>query len=377
MQSEFNGIFSGLTILITGHTGFKGSWLALWLQKMGAKIVGFSLDPPTTPSHFALAGMEQKMTHIIGDIRDFNLLKETLLKHEPQVLFHLAAQPIVLHSFSQPKETFDINAGGTVNVLEACRYCPSLKALIMVTTDKCYENQEWHWGYREKDPLGGKDPYSASKSMAELAIASYRQSFFNSSGQPLVASARAGNVVGGGDFSEFRLLPDCLKALLKKEPIQVRNPSSVRPWLSVLDALSGYLWLASSLLQKGSAFAEAWNFGPLEYQAITSQTLVEKTIELWGDGEWYNPSLQPAYQEMGLLRLNWDKAVNQLKWKPVYNWEEAVRQTVDWFKAFESSLHRPKTIDFYEIGLAHIQDYVEKARRENLIWTASEELVHN
>jgi CDP-glucose 4,6-dehydratase len=377
IKNAFEGIFDGIHVLVTGHTGFKGSWLTLWLQELGAHVIGYSLPPPTHPSNFDISHISEGMTSLIGDIRDYNKLKETFNKYQPLLVFHLAAQPIVLHAFESPKETFDCNAGGTINVLEAARGCPSVKALVMITSDKCYENQEWIWGYRENDNLGGYDPYSASKSMAEHAIASYRKSFFiQGNHTPAVASARAGNVIGGGDFSDFRIVPDCMKALMERTPVRVRNPQSVRPWLNVLDPLSGYLWLAAKLLLDGKKFADAWNFGPLEQEAVTVLALVEKAIALWGDGDWINTGSPDAKPEMGMLRLNWDKAANNLKWRPTYNWIEALEQTVDWFQAFDRYRRTPQTVDMREICVQHIQLYTEKARLLNLPWTINKNLCH-
>lgn len=369
MHCGFQDIFKGLKVLVTGHTGFKGSWLSIWLRELGADVVGYSLPPPTSPSNFELSNLSQKIVHVIGDIRDYQSLKETIHLHKPQLVFHLAAQPIVLHSYRNPKETFDVNAGGTVNVLEAARECDSIKAMVMITSDKCYENQEWLWGYREGDTLGGPDPYSASKAMAELVISSYRKSFFEKGKQTFVASARAGNVIGGGDFSDFRLVPDSMKALMKKEPIIVRNPNSVRPWLNVLEPLSGYLWIAAKLLQEGASFAEAWNVGPLETDGITAQQMVEKAIELWGSGDWIHPpSTGNVYAEMGLLRLNWDKASHRLKWRPAYTWEQAVATTVSWFKKYDEHCKHPQAVDMYDVGVDHIRSYVKQAQGLGLNW---------
>lgn len=387
MKQAFGTIFEGRTVLVTGHTGFKGSWLALWLQALGARVVGYSLPPPTTPSNFVLSEVGGQMVDIVGDVRDFAALKGAFDAYQPEVVFHLAAQPIVLHSYAQPKETFDVNAGGTVNVLEAARLCPAVKAMVMVTTDKCYENKGWLWGYRENDVLGGADPYSASKSMAELAIASYRASFFNSHEMAPVASVRAGNVIGGGDFSDFRIVPDCMKALLSNEPVVVRNPASVRPWLNVLDPLSGYLWLAARLLTGGHAFAGAWNFGPIEQEAVDVQTLVEKAIELWGSGDWVDGSAArgEAPAEMGLLRINWDKAAQLLKWRPVYDWTAALQQTVEWFKAYQAlgmcegkgmgegmgTGEGDEPVSMQEVCLAHIAAYTERARAGGAAWAVA------
>ncbi len=373
MEREFNGIFQNLTVLVTGHTGFKGAWLTLWLEQLGARVIGYSLDPPTTPSLFDSTNLASRMISIKGDIRDKEKLAEVFSEHQPQLVFHLAAQALVYHSYQQPAETFEVNAQGTVNILEAARLCSEVKALIMVTTDKCYDNREWIWGYRETDHLGGNDPYSASKGMAELAIHSYRYAFFREKG-PYVASVRAGNVIGGGDFSAYRIIPDCMKALMAKNPIEVRNPLSIRPWFNVLDPLSGYLWLAASLLKEGPAHAEAWNFGPLEQKGVSVQALVEETIKLWGVGSWQASVESLAKPEMNLLRLNWDKAAHRLHWHPVYNWKEAIKETVDWFKAYEAGC------DIYTTCLQHIEEFTAKAKQLNLRWSscqpAIEEIDH-
>jgi CDP-glucose 4,6-dehydratase len=365
MKATFAGIYDGLTVLVTGHTGFKGSWLALWLRELGANVIGYSLEPPTQPSNFEITGLQNQITHVIGDILDLKKLQTVIAEHRPQIIFHLAAQAIVLDSYEHPRHTFEVNSTGTINVIEAARLCPAVKALVMITTDKCYENREWVWGYCEKDALGGNDPYSASKAMAELAIASYRKSFFNTTG-PALASARAGNVIGGGDFSAHRIVPDSMKALLAGQPIQVRNPNSVRPWLNVLDPLSGYLWLGACLLKYGHTYAQAWNFGPLEQRGIPVQALVEKAIALWGEGSWHCAEKQLPKPEMGLLRLNWDKVAHTLCWQPVYNWEEAIAETVDWFKAYRTKA------DMYEICRQHIQNYNDQAAEKNLPWALLE-----
>jgi CDP-glucose 4,6-dehydratase len=360
-RSSFNQTYAGITALVTGHTGFKGSWLSLWLRALGANVIGYSLPPATQPNNFSLTHLDSKITSVEGDIRDFAKLQETIDTHKPEIIFHLAAQPIVLTSFENPKETFDVNSGGTVNILEAAKNAPFVKAVVMITSDKCYDNQEWIWGYRETDKLGGHDPYSASKAMAELAINSYRHSFFKNGAA--IASARAGNVIGGGDFSFFRLVPDSMKALMQNQPIVVRNPSSVRPWLHVLEPLSGYLWLGSKLLTEGHAFAEAWNFGPRESQGITVQSMVEKAIECWGQGDWIDASNPLAKGEMGLLRLNCDKSAHRLGWTAAYNWDEAVAETVYWFKAQQS---QTKAMD--QVCLEQIDRYTEHACKQQLSW---------
>lgn len=350
---QWSTCFQGMTVFITGHTGFKGSWLSIWLRELGANVIGYSLEPSTDPSHFVLTDLDQKITHIIGDIRDYAKLSSAIAQSQPTLIFHLAAQPLVLRSFQDPRETMEVNVSGSVNILDIVRHTPSVKAVVMITSDKCYENQEWIWGYRETDSLGGPDPYSASKAMAELAISSYRRSFFSQAGSAAIASVRAGNVIGGGDFSDFRLVPDTMQALLDNKPIEVRNPNSVRPWLHVLEPLSGYLSLASNLMQHGQAFAEAWNFGPAEQEGIPALSLVKKAVELWGEGDWVVAQQgQKVYKEMGLLRLSWEKAAHRLHWKPRYSWEEAIARTVDWFKAYKEKQ------DMYQVAVEHIQDYM-------------------
>lgn len=320
-------------VLITGHTGFKGAWLALMLRRLGASVMGYALPPPTMPNLFELAELADELEHVEGDIRDYTHLKETIVAFQPEIVFHLAAQAIVLDGYKSPKETFDINAGGTVNLLEALRHSPATKACIFVTTDKCYENKNWSWGYRENDLLGGKDPYSSSKSMAELAITAYRASFFSLSHKNplLIASVRAGNIIGGGDFSSLRIIPDCMKALSQNETIEIRNPKSARPWLYVLDALNGYLQLGARLLQGDRSKADSWNFGPHESRAVTVQQLVEKAIVIWGQGDYKILTQESQQREMPFLRLNWDKAANELGWEPLYNWQEALESTVGWY----------------------------------------------
>jgi len=337
--------WEGLTVLITGHTGFKGSWLALWLQEMGAHVVGYSLGAEPI-SHFNALKLGEKITHIVGDVRDAAHLEEVIHTYKPAFVFHLAAQALVLPSYEIPAETFEINVQGTVNLLEAVRHAPFVLGTLVITTDKCYENREWLYGYRENDVLGGKDPYSASKAMAEMAVRAYQASFHLN-----VATARAGNVIGGGDFSPHRILPDIIKGLSKQEEILIRNPDSVRPWLYILDVLSGYLCLAEHLLQSRKGFAESWNFGPLEMKGISVREVVEKAISVWGEGFWRSIS-STRKSEMALLRLNWDKAAQLLGWSPQYHWEEAVEHTVRWYEA----CHRGE--DPYHVSIAHLHDYL-------------------
>ncbi|HBH45821.1 MAG TPA: CDP-glucose 4,6-dehydratase [Candidatus Jacksonbacteria bacterium] len=373
MKNSFSNIFRGLRVLLTGHTGFKGSWLAIWLRELGAQVTGYSLEPPTNPSNFELTNLSKRLINVQGDVNDFPKLLETFKKCKPQLVFHLAAQSLVLKSFQTPQQTFATNTQGTVNVLEAMRLIKSVKAAVMVTSDKCYENQNFVWGYRENDSLGGHDPYSASKSAAELAIASYRDSFFapeNYANHRLsLSSVRAGNVIGGGDFADTRLIPDCFRALLARKPIILRQPQNIRPWQHVLEALSGYLWLAVKLLKEGPHFAEAWNFGPLEQTGISAALVAKKTVELWGEGSWKTAKSSPCNLERTQLRLNWDKALNRLDWRPVYNWEEALAQTVQWFKSYQNEVnkHNEKN-DLYNLDVLQIRRYSQKAKSKKLKW---------
>ena len=373
MKQLFANTFQDRTVLVTGHTGFKGSWLSLWLTELGANVIGYSLpDPPTQPSNFELMDFGRRLVDIRGDIRDLDHLTETVATYQPSLVFHLAAQPIVLRSFEQPRLTFETNALGTVNALEAIRASTAVRALVSITTDKVYENEEWLWGYRENDRLGGYDPYSASKAMAELAIASYRHSFFSSrDGQdsqpatkpPAVASVRAGNVIGGGDFADYRLVPDCMRALMAAEPILIRNPNSIRPWQHVLEPLSGYLWLAVKLLQEGQTYAQAWNFGPLEQQGVTTQYLAEKLVHYWGSGSWESTQPTNAKAETGYLRLSWEKAASAFQWRPVYTLDEALAEITVWFQAYQGGA------DIYEVSREHIATYTQRAADLKLAWT--------
>lgn len=371
-MSAFDNAFDGKTVLITGHTGFKGSWLSIWLSELGANVVGYSLAPPTDPSNFELTHLAERITHIHGDVRELAALQQTIAEHKPEIVFHLAAQTIVLTSFKDPHETLNTNVMGTVNVLEAIRSTASVRAVVCITTDKVYENREWLWGYREDDRLGGHDPYSASKAMAELGIASYRNSFFNAANyddhRVAVASSRAGNVIGGGDLADFRLVPDCMRALIGGEPIAVRNPGYVRPWQHVLEALSGYMWLAVKLRQDGPHYAEAWNLGPLEVAGITAQAIAEKCIALWGSGEWYHVDPDaPRPKETAMLRLSWEKAAARLGWYPAYTWEDALTETVAWFKAYRQQ-QAGGVFDMYPVCVRHIADYTARARARGLAW---------
>jgi CDP-glucose 4,6-dehydratase len=327
-------------VLLTGHTGFKGSWLSIWLQHLGAILTGYSLGPPTEPNLFELAHVARGMRNIRGDIRNLDSLKKTMLESQAEIVIHMAAQPLVRHSYKFPVETYATNVLGTVNLLEGVRASNKVKAVINVTTDKCYENREWFWGYREIDRLGGHDPYSNSKACSELVTASYRKSFFNKenyiSHGVAVASARAGNVIGGGDFSVDRLVPDCMKALLSGDKITIRNPKAVRPWQHVLEPLSGYLLLAEYLYKDGAHYAEAWNFGPHESDAIPVELLVEQICSKWGPDASYqlnNSSYQP--HEANYLMLDCTKAHKKLGWSPRWNLDKAINSVIEWTKSYK------------------------------------------
>lgn len=323
----------GKRVLLTGHTGFKGSWLSLWLQSMGVFLRGISLEPPTNPALFAVAQVADRMQHYIVDIRDFAAVKAQMAEFRPDVVIHMAAQPFVRRSYQEPVETYSTNVMGTVHVLEAARQVASAKAVINVTTDKCYENREWIWGYREDDPVGGHDPYSSSKGCSELVTSAYRRSFFGRSGVAL-ASVRAGNVIGGGDWSNDRLIPDILRALEASTPIVIRSPIAIRPWQHVLEPLSGYLLLAQSLYEEGEKFCGGWNFGPNDDDAKPVQWVVEKMASNWGSSATWNQDSGDHLHEANYLKLDISKAKSQLGWSPVWNLDHTLGKIVDWHKAW-------------------------------------------
>ena len=338
VKAAFGGAFSGRTVFVTGHTGFKGAWLSLWLRELGAKVVGYALPPDAKPSLFEQSGLERLVDSRLGDVRDAALLEKTLGETRPEIVFHLAAQPLVRRSYEQPAETFATNVQGTANLLEAVRRTDSVRAAVVVTSDKCYENREADHAYREDDRLGGRDPYSASKACAEIVVASYRDSFFSAASAERravsLSSARAGNVIGGGDWAVDRLIPDCIRALAAGRAISVRNPRSVRPWQFVLEPLSGYLSLAAHQLASPESGAEAWNFGPSPEDAHTTAQVAELVVRGWGSGRWTAADADPsAPHEAGLLKLDSGKARARLSWRPVYGADEAVARTVAWYRA--------------------------------------------
>lgn len=324
-------------VFLTGHTGFKGSWLSLWLQDMGAIVKGFSLAPLTTPNLFEVAYVAEGMESEIGDIRNLVAVTASMLSFNPDILIHMAAQPLVRLSYVEPVETYATNVMGTIHVLEAARKCQNLKSIVAITTDKCYENKEWPWGYRENEPMGGHDPYSSSKGCCELLIASYRNSFFNTTETPALASVRAGNVIGGGDWSDDRLIPDILKAFEKSEPVVVRNPLSTRPWQHVLEPLSGYLVLAEELYINGDNFAGGWNFGPKDEDCQSVEKILKTMIKTWGTGASWQLDTNSNPHEAGFLKLDCSKAGQQLKWFPKWNLEFTLKSIVNWHKEWMQS----------------------------------------
>ena len=337
MKGRVNTTFwKGKKVFLTGHTGFKGSWLSLWLQNMGALVKGYSLNANTKPALFNEANVADQMESEIGDIRNLDQITKSIVKFNPDVLIHMAAQPLVRLSYKEPVNTYSTNVLGTVNVLESARKCSNLKAIVSVTTDKCYENKEWEWGYRENEPMGGHDPYSSSKGCAELVTSAYRRSFFNSSDGPSLASARAGNVIGGGDWSEDRLVPDILRSIEKSESVLIRNPQSTRPWQHVLEPLSGYLVLAQELFINKNEFAEAWNFGPKDEDCKTVGWIADKMAEAWGINLSQNIDRGNNLHEAGYLKLDCSKAVKRLNWQPQFNIKKTIDLLVEWHKIYSS-----------------------------------------
>lgn len=356
-MDSFNGIYKDKTVLITGHTGFKGSWLSIWLIELGARVIGYALDPYTEKDNFILAGVGNKVIDIRGDIRNFKKLNDVFQKYKPDFVFHLAAQPLVGASFKKPLETFETNVMGTINVLEAIRHCDSVKTGIIVTTDKCYENKEQVYGYRESDKLGGYDPYSSSKACAELAINSWRSSFMNPKDFLIhgkaIASVRAGNVIGGGDWAKDRLIPDCIKSIEKRKTIEIRKPDAVRPWQHVLEPLGGYLLLGERLVDNPQKFSQAWNFGPELESLVTVKTVVEMVIDNYGEGEMEITKSEEQIHETGFLNLDITKAVIELGWKPMLSMSEKIQMTIEWYKKYKNE-------DVYKLCTKQIEMWIKK-----------------
>lgn len=342
-------------VFVTGHTGFKGSWLSLWLDSLGADVTGYALEPPTEPSLFDLCRLKEIIHSVRGDVRDLDQLTSAMVKAKPEIVIHMAAQSLVRESYRIPVETYAVNVMGTVNLLESVRNCKGVKAVVNVTTDKCYENREWVWGYRENEPMGGYDPYSNSKGCSELVTSAYRSSFFNQRDYPLhgvaVASARAGNVIGGGDWAADRLIPDSVRALLKGEKIRIRNPYAIRPWQHVLEPLSGYLILAQSLYEKGTDFAEGWNFGPNDEDARPVEWIIKKMCEKWGNNSSYAIDKGDHPHEAHYLRLDCSKAKAELEWHPRWDLEKAIDSIIEWTHAYKDKS------DLRQASMSQIEAY--------------------
>ena len=366
MNGPFSDFYRGKTVLVTGNTGFKGAWLATWLLEMGARVVGYALAPPSEPSIFAAAGLAKRLTHVHGDVRDVALLDRTFADHQPEVVFHLAAQPIVRESFAQPAMTFEVNLMGTVNVLQAASQTPSVRAVVAITSDKCYQNVEWAWGYRETDALGGPDPYSASKACAELAIACYADPRFQRSAPGAhtvaIASVRAGNVIGGGDWAADRIVPDAVRAIVAGRDLVMRNPDAVRPWQHVLEPLSGYLWVGS-LIADDARYRGAWNFGPAETDPATVEQLVRGLLDRWPDHTTRVVIQRDrARHEARLLRLDCSKAQQDLGWRATWDNARMLDAVVEWYRDFYSGA------DVHDTCLQQIERYVADAARQSVAW---------
>lgn len=354
----FNNFYQGKRVLVTGHTGFKGSWLSIWLHELGAEVIGVSLEPSTERDNFVLSGIGNKIkADLRGDIRDGERLKSIFCEYQPEIVFHLAAQPLVRLSYDIPVDTYETNVMGTIHVLEAIRVTDSLKVGVMITTDKCYENKEQIWGYRENEPMGGYDPYSSSKGAAEIAIASWRRSFFNPAEYDRhgksIASVRAGNVIGGGDWALDRIIPDCIKALEAGKPIEIRSPKAIRPWQHVLEPLSGYMLLAQKMWGEPTKYCEGWNFGPRAESISTVWDVAAKVVRNYGSGELKDISESGALHEAKLLMLDISKAKFRLGWEPRMNIEQSMELVVDWYRKYQKK-------NVYQLCVEEINQYLGK-----------------
>ena len=374
MSGIFKNVYAGKKVMVTGHTGFKGTWLSLWLRTLGAKVTGYALPPNTEPSIFKATGLGGRINSLLGDIRDSENLERVIQETRPEIIFHLAAQPIVSLSYQYPKVTYETNIMGTINLLEAVRKTDSIRVVVVITSDKCYDNREWVYGYRENDPLGGYDPYSSSKAGTELVVKTYQKCFFDwdrsDQKRAVLASARVGNVIGGGDWAQDRIVPDAVRALAAGEPIVVRNPYAIRPWQHVLEPLSGYLWLGALLWNEGQRYASAWNFGPNDVYDLSVGSLADAIINNWGSGSWHTKrhNIESARHEANYLKLDCSKARSLLGWEPVYRNHAAVTATVEWYKEFYAG-----NSDLHQLTLAQIKAYAEKARQLGLAWTGEDD----
>lgn len=360
---SFFDIYRGKKVLITGHTGFKGSWLAIWMKELGAEVYGYALAPVSEMDNFVTCNLAAKVNHRIGDVRDGEHLKQYFDEVQPDFAFHLAAQPLVLASYQDPSGTFDTNLMGTVNFFEAVRATPSVKVAVNVTTDKCYDNKEWVWGYRENDPMGGKDPYSASKGCSELITSSYLESFFQKEGTCNIASARAGNVIGGGDWALDRIIPDYFRAYQKGQKLEIRNPYATRPWQHVLEPLSGYLNLGAELFLKGKEFSGGWNFGPEDMSNYSVKELIDEILLIDSRGGYIFPEGTEKLHEAVLLKLDISKAVNYLKWNPVLSFKETVEFTLEGYLV---DIENQEGI--YSHRLEQILEYTKKGLERRVNW---------
>jgi CDP-glucose 4,6-dehydratase len=363
MKRQFSNIYKNKKVLVTGHTGFKGSWLSFWLNSLGAEVAGFALSPETEPAHFSLLNLS--ILSVLADLKEHSKLVELINDFKPDIVFHLAAQPLVRKSYREPLETLTTNVIGTANLFEACRKAEKVKAIINITSDKCYDNKEWLWGYRETDPMGGYDPYSASKGCSELITQSWRNSFFNPDSygkthNTLLASVRAGNVIGGGDWGEDRLIPDIARAISKNESVTIRNPKATRPWQHVLEPLSGYLLLGQKLLEGKRDFASAWNFGPKDESAITVGEVVNEIRKRWPAFDYKLKPDKNQPHEAHLLKLDCSKAYGLLNWYPVWNSCETFAKTTDWYREFYQNEE--------VITEQQLTEYIESAERNNAVW---------
>ena len=368
VSKMFGNTYEGKTVLVTGHTGFKGSWLTIWLLKLGAKVIGVSLDPHSKPNLFNETKLTEKISHYKEDICNFNKLRTIIEERKPDYIFHLAAQPLVKDSFKNPLNTFNTNIVGTANIIESVRNLKNQCNLILITSDKCYLNKEWEWGYREIDQLGGKDPYSASKACAELLIKTMFDSFFKDQEHIRLASTRAGNVIGGGDWAIDRIIPDSIKAWEKGKKVIIRSPASTRPWQHVLEPLSGYLCLGQHLTIDKKISGESFNFGPKQTQVKTVSDLLKKFGYYWGikeESEIFEVKIEKKFREAGLLKLNCDKAMNILNWNPILKFDQTVQMTCSWYKSF----YKEANLDMLKYTQDQIDEYTKLAISKNIPWT--------
>jgi len=363
----FSGVYAGRRVLVTGHTGFKGSWLCAWLLELGAQVAGYSLDIPTVPSNFEAIGLRERLGHFEADVRDLGNLSRAMEAFEPEMVFHLAAQSLVRRSYAEPLLTFETNALGTLNVLECMRQRPQMRVGVIITSDKCYRNQEWTWGYRENDILGGNDPYSASKACAEDIFTAYARSYFATGQGPWVATTRAGNVIGGGDWAPDRILPDCVRAWSEGKPTRMRSPESTRPWQHVLEPLSGYLWLGAKLWQGDSAVrGESFNFGPATEVNQSVKALVSTMAGHWPGAQWEaEPQAEGGPRESTLLKLCCDKALNLLGWRPTLSFSETIDLTAAWYMTYYAGGGG----HLYDLTVEQIKGYTGKAVAKRQPWT--------